>query len=81
MTMLKASAQMALQNSAKKAFEAEQLKLKGDTESANFTDKVKAGFKSFFSSTEFDGIKNKQKAITTSSKIFSNVIWWLILAV
>lgn len=55
MTMLKASAQLALQDSAKKAYEAEQLKLKGDTESANFTDKVKAGFKTFFSSTEFDG--------------------------
>lgn len=57
MTMLKASAQIALQNAAKKAYEAQQLQLKGDAESATFTDKVKAGFKNFFSSTEFDGSK------------------------
>jgi len=40
MTLLKASAQLALQDSAKKAYEAEQDKLKTDDDSLTFWDKV-----------------------------------------
>ncbi|RZA03019.1 MAG: hypothetical protein EOP47_04595 [Sphingobacteriaceae bacterium] len=49
MTMLKAAAQQALEQSAKKANEAAELKLKSDEESANFGDKVVAGLKSMVS--------------------------------
>lgn len=40
MTLLKASAQLALQDAAKKAYEAEQIKLKSDDDSLTFLDKT-----------------------------------------
>ncbi len=49
MTMLKAAAQQALEQSAKKATEAAELKLQSDEDSANFGDKALAGLKSLVS--------------------------------
>ncbi len=46
MTMLKAAAQEALQKAAKKASEAEEMKLKKDEDSATTWDKISSGFKS-----------------------------------
>jgi hypothetical protein len=54
MSLLKAAAQLALGESAKKAFEAEQIRLKKPADVANVFDKAKAGLgQGFFESSEF----------------------------